>query len=61
MYEDPIVEELRVIRREHVKRFNSDPQAIFEDLKRQEAESGRAFVQRDIRRMSTPGDVVEAA
>ncbi len=61
MYEDPIVEELRAIRREHVKRFNGDPQAIFEDLKRQEVKSGRAFVQRDIRRVSRPEDVVEAA
>lgn len=61
MYEDPIVEELRAIRREHVRRFNCDPQAIFKDLKRQEAESGRVFVQRDIRRVSTPDDAVEAA
>ena len=60
MYEDPIVDELRAIRREHVKRFNGDPQAIFKDLKRQEVESGRAFVQRDIRRVSTSEDVVEA-
>ncbi len=60
MYEDPIVEELRAIRREHVKRFNCDPKAILEDLKRQEAESGRAFVQRDIKKVSIPGDV-EAA
>lgn len=61
MYEDPIVEKLRAIRREHVKKFNGDPQAIFEDLKRQEVKSGRKFVQRDIRRVSTPEDVVEAA
>ncbi len=60
MYEDPIVEELRAIRREHVKRFNCDPQAIFEDLKRQETESGLAFAQRDIKKVSTSGDV-EAA
>ena len=60
MYEDPIVEELRAIRREHVKRFNSDPQAILEDLKKQEDESGRVFVQRDIKKVSSSGDV-EAA
>ena len=60
MYEDPIVEDLRAIRREHVKRFNCDPRAIFEDLKKQEAESERAIVQLDIKRVSQPGDV-EAA
>jgi hypothetical protein len=61
MYEDPIVEELRAIRREHVKRFNSDPQAILGDLRRQEAESRRTFVQRDIKRLLVPDDVVKAA
>ncbi len=61
MYEDPIVEELRAIRREHVKRFNGEPQAIFEDLKKQEVRSGRAFVQREIRRVSTSEDIAEAA
>lgn len=60
MYEDPIVEELRAVRREHVKRFNGDPQAIFEDLKRQEVESGRTFVQRDIRRVASSENVIEA-
>ena len=60
MYEDPIVEELRAIRREHVKRFDCNPQAILDDLKKQEAESERAFVQRDIKRASKPGDI-EAA
>ena len=60
MYEDPIVEELRALRREHVKRFNCDPQAIFDDLKKQEAKSERTFVQRDIKRLSKRGDV-EAA
>lgn len=60
MYEDPIVEELRAIRRAHVKRFDCDPRAIFEDLKKQEAESGRVFVQREIRKVAKAGDV-EAA
>ncbi len=60
MYEDPIVEELRALRREHVKRFNYDPQAILSDLKRQEVESERTFVQRDIRKVSKSADV-EAA
>ncbi|MCP3960071.1 MAG: hypothetical protein GY719_19675 [bacterium] len=60
MYEDPIVEELRAIRREHVKKFNCDHQAVFDDLKKQEVKSERAFIQRDIKRVSEPGDV-EAA
>ena len=60
MYEDPIVEELRRIRREHVNRFDGDPKAIFDDLKKQEAKSGRTFIQREIKRLSKPG-VIEAA
>ncbi len=60
MYKDAIVEDLRAIRREHVKRFNCDARAIFEDLKKQEAESNRAFVERDIKRVPKSGDV-EAA
>lgn len=61
MYNDPIIGELRAIRRERFRKFGGDPQAIFEDLKRQEAESDREFVQRDVQRISKPESDVEAA
>ena len=44
MWNDPIVEEIRKIREEHAARFDYDPVAIFEDLKRLEQESGREAV-----------------
>ena len=61
MYEDPIIEELRAIRREHVEKFNGDPQAIYVDLKRLERESGKNFAQRKVVRISNPEDTTEAA
>ena len=33
MWKDPIVEEIHKIRQEYAKKFNFDPQAIFNDLK----------------------------
>lgn len=42
-WKDPIVEEIRKIRDEHAARFNYDLDAIFEDIKRSERESGRTF------------------
>jgi hypothetical protein len=44
MWNDPIVEEIRKIREEHAARFDYDPVAIFEDLKRLEQKSGREAV-----------------
>lgn len=41
MYHDPIVEEIRRIRHEHAARFNNDLDAIFEDLRRRQRESGK--------------------
>ncbi len=38
MTDDPIVEEVRRIRREHAARFDFDLKAIFADLKRSESE-----------------------
>jgi hypothetical protein len=38
---DPIVEEVRRVREAYAARFNYDPEAIFQDIKRQEQESGR--------------------
>ncbi|MGG6237617.1 hypothetical protein ACQ4N7_03175 [Nodosilinea sp. AN01ver1] len=44
MYKDEIVEEIHRIREEYSRSFNHDLQAIFADLQRQQAESGRKFV-----------------
>ncbi|MDJ1182406.1 hypothetical protein [Roseofilum casamattae] len=44
MYRDPIVEEIHKIREEYSRRFNHDLPAIFADLQKQQAESGREVV-----------------
>ena len=44
MIEDPIVEEVRQARQQHAARFNFDLQAIYQDLKRQEAASNWRIV-----------------
>lgn len=43
-WEDPIVEEIRRYREEYAARFNHDLQAIFEDLKKQQEQSGLTYV-----------------
>jgi hypothetical protein len=52
--QDPIVEEIRRIREEHAAEFNYDLGAIFADLKRLEAESGRPRVSFGPRRVGKP-------
>jgi hypothetical protein len=44
MWKDPIVDEIRAIRRKHTEKFGGDVRAICEDLRRREQESGREFV-----------------
>lgn len=44
MYQDEIVEEIHKIREEYSRSFNHDLKAIFADLQRQQAESGREVV-----------------
>jgi hypothetical protein len=51
MWEDPIVAEIRKIRDEHAAKFNYDVAAIFEDIRRQEKESGRQYVSYPPRRI----------
>jgi hypothetical protein len=46
MYHDEIVEEIHKIREEYSRSFNHDLRAIFADLQRQQAESGRKVVDR---------------
>ena len=52
MTDDPIIAEVRRVRQEHAARFNYDLDAIFEDIKRMERESGRTFVSFPPRRVS---------
>lgn len=44
MWRDPIVEEIRAIRDAYAKRFDYNLDAIFNDLKEEEAKSGKKFV-----------------
>ena len=44
MWKDEIVEEVRKVRDEYAAKFNYDIDAIYKDIKRLEAESGRKFV-----------------
>jgi hypothetical protein len=41
MYQDEIVEEIHRIREEYSRSFNHDLKAIFADLQKQQAESGK--------------------
>lgn len=43
MIDDPIVNEIRQLRRAYAEQFNNDLHAICEDLRRQERESDREF------------------
>ena len=54
---DPIVEEVRKIRDEHAARFNYDIDAIFEDLKKREKESGQPVITLEPKRIVKPGQV----
>ena len=44
MYRDEIVEEIHRIREEYSRSFNHNLKAIFADLQKQQAESGREIV-----------------
>lgn len=44
IWKDPIVEEVREIRQAHAQRFNYDLRAIFDDLRKQQDQSGRTYV-----------------
>jgi predicted PolB exonuclease-like 3'-5' exonuclease len=44
MYQDAILEEIHRIREEYSRSFNHDLKAIFADLQKQQAESGREVV-----------------
>lgn len=44
MWQDQILEEIYKIREEHAKSFNYDLQAIFDDLQKKQAVSGRQII-----------------
>jgi hypothetical protein len=44
MFDDPIVEDIRRVRRAHALQFNNDLSAIVADIRRLERESGRSYV-----------------
>ncbi len=44
MLKDPIVEEVRALRDDYAKQFDYDIDAIYRDIKKQEAKSKRKFV-----------------
>lgn len=44
MWKDEVLEEIYKIREEHAKSFNYDLQAICDDLRKKQAESGRKII-----------------
>jgi len=52
MWQDEIVEEIHRIREEHAKSFNYDLDAIFADLQKKQAESGREIVSKHLNHRS---------
>jgi predicted PolB exonuclease-like 3'-5' exonuclease len=54
MYRDEIVEEIHRIREEYSRSFNHDLKAIFADLQKQQAESGREVVDFSQQKRSLP-------
>ena len=51
MPDDPIVAEIRAIRKAHAEKFHNDLHAICEDIRRLQRESGRVYVTRPPRRI----------
>lgn len=44
MWRDPIVEETRKRRDEYAAKFNHDPDAIFEDIRKRQSQAGKTLV-----------------
>ena len=53
MWTDPIVAELHRIRERHARQFGYDLRRMFEDLKKQQANSNRKVVSRPRKRKGT--------
>ena len=56
---DPIVDEVRRVRDAHAARFNYDLDAIFQDIKKREKESGLVFIQ-GVARQSAANEALPA-
>lgn len=54
MFDDPIVEEIRRVRRAHAAQFDNDLAAIVADLQRLQRESGRHYVNYPPRLLEKP-------
>ncbi|ASF45431.1 hypothetical protein CEK71_04760 [Methylovulum psychrotolerans] len=44
MWQDPIVNETRALREEYAAKFNHDPDALFEDILKRQAQAGKKVV-----------------
>jgi hypothetical protein len=53
---DPIIAELRAIRREYAARFNYDVDAMFRDIRARQEASGREYVRLPPRRPVSAGE-----
>jgi len=49
MWQDPIVKETRELREEYAVKFNHDPDAIFEDIRKRQSQTGRKLVSLPVR------------
>ena len=54
MWKDEVLEEIYKIREEHAKAFNYDLQAICDDLRKKQAESGRKIISKPLKQLSKP-------
>ena len=55
MYQDPIVEEVRIRREAYARQFNYSIDAIYQDMKEREAKSGHELVSLPPKRVAPPG------
>jgi hypothetical protein len=53
MWKDPIVEEIRQARREYAASLGNDPDKIFEDIKKKQANSGKKLIKLPHRKPKT--------
>ena len=54
MWKDEVLEEIYKIREEHAKAFNYDLQAICDDLRKKQAESGKKIISKPLKQLSKP-------
>jgi hypothetical protein len=53
MWQDPIVKETRELREEYAVKFNHDPDAIFEDIRKRQSQTERKLVSLPARKPSS--------